>query len=500
MAYVSDDEAFTDYSSGTSLSPLRKYGVFIGGAVVMVLVIIAVALIVFIAWGSSDDDDQTALQKKYQSSVTEIIDLALADKQGYSDLSTMVNTFGNRLSGSAALNNVSAWALQKLKDDGFTNVDYEHCDIPAWKHNPEGDLLVMTAPFFKKLSVLPLGFTIPCTQLTGEVIVLEDFDELETTDVAGKIVVWNKPFTSYGGTVSYRTNGAARASAKNAIASLTRSITPFSLYTPHTGVQYYDEKSDPIPAGAITIEDAELFAYIQNELGQTITIELTLDTSNKDDVAPGQNIVAELRGTEIPEELIVIGGHLDSWDVGTGAHDDAGGIWQCWQAMRILKDNGYTPKRTIRLVMWTSEENGGAGSEAYYEQHKDVDIDNTTFCLESDLGTLTPSGFSFEGNQSGLATVQQICDMMEPTLGPIEVVQGGAGADVSPLIKRGGVPGAGVQVTGHVPNQYFWYHHTNADTIDHIDESDFQKCVGAVASLIYVIADMDENLPRDSSV
>jgi len=202
-----------------------------------------------------------------------------------------------------------------------------------------------------------------------------------------------------------------------------------------------------------------------------------------------------LRGSVIPDEFIVIGGHIDSWDVGAGAHDDGGGILQTWEAMRLLAANDMRPRRTIRLVFWTNEENGGAGADTYYAQHLQ-ELQNNTFCFESDSGTFTPVGFSFSGTQAAKDEITEIATLMSQFVN-LEVYSGGAGADVSPLTNAG-VPGVGLSVAadGVGTDTYFWYHHTRADTFDHINLNEFKLCVGTVASLAYVVADMQTNLPR----
>jgi len=250
----------------------------------------------------------------------------------------------------------------------------------------------------------------------------------------------------------------------------------------------------PIPAASLTFEDAEYLQYVQDN-GDVPVLALFLDCETLEN-SPSRNVIADYLGSELPEELVVIGGHIDSWDIADGAHDDAGGILQTWEAVRLMSALGLRPRRTIRVVAWTNEENGGAGNAAYFEYHK-KELNNTVFCFESDSGTLTPVGFRVSGTDEALAEVQKIADLMDPYV-KMNVVFGSAGADVTPLTNAG-VPGVGLEVAAgneFGPNNYFWYHHTRADTFAHIDMEKLQLCTGSVASLAYVIADMDSVLPR----
>ena len=306
------------------------------------------------------------------------------------------------------------------------------------------------------------------------------------------------------------------------MASLTRSITPYSLYTPHTGSMSYSPDYPKIPAGAITIEDAELLQRMQNR-GQTPILHLYMDHVSEPD-ALSHNVMAELAGSELPNEVVVIGGHIDSWDVGQGAQDDGGGCLISWEAIRLLKQLGLRPRRTIRAVLFTNEENGGRGAKVYASSLTPAQINATVFAMESDSGTSLPIGLSFDGSPDARQILAGIALLLAPTLN-LTVTPGGSGADVAPLAALG-VPAAGLTVADHTAANptYFNYHHTNADTMcvshsltrslalmlmlmltlppfasDHIDPADFNMCLGAFASLAYVIADMPQTLPRKST-
>ena len=208
------------------------------------------------------------------------------------------------------------------------------------------------------------------------------------------------------------------------------------------------------------------------------------------DDAPSQNVMGEIIGSEYPNEVIVLGGHIDSWDVGQGAHDDGGGCVASWQAVKLIKDLGLKPKRTIRAVMWTNEENGLRGGNAYRDAHFD-ELDNHILAMESDAGVFKPSGFGFSGPDESLKILQDIGTLLY-RIDSGKITKGGGGADIGPIMREG-VPGMGLKVDG---SRYFWYHHTNADTFDKVDKDEFNRCVASMAVMAYVVADMDMKLPR----
>ncbi|HZD04454.1 MAG TPA: M20/M25/M40 family metallo-hydrolase, partial [Longimicrobiales bacterium] len=206
--------------------------------------------------------------------------------------------------------------------------------------------------------------------------------------------------------------------------------------------------------------------------------------------APSRNVVAELVGRESPEEVVVLGGHIDSWDVGQGAMDDGGGAVAAWEAVRLLADLGLRPRRTVRVVLWTNEENGLRGGNAYRDQHRDELADHV-LAIESDSGVFDPEGFGFAGSDAAFAIVQAVGRLLEP-VGATSVTRGGGEADIGPIVQEG-VPGMGLEVDG---SRYFWYHHTNADTLDKLDPGEVARCVAAMAVMAYIVAELPEPLPR----
>jgi len=430
------------------------------------------------------------IAKKFEKNGNLIIDKAMSDSQGYDRLGEMLDTFGPRFSGSTNLEKSLEWIIDEMKKDGLENVHGEEVMVPKWIRGKES--AVMTAPWKKDLAVLGLGGSVGTGSkgLSGEVFVVNSFDDLKARagEAKGKIILYNVPFTTYGETVQYRYRGASEAAKVGGIASLIRSVGPYSMNTPHTGTSAYEDGVKKIPHAAITLEDAAMMGRMSKR-GITIKVSLYMEGRFVDDV-PSQNVMGEIVGSEYPDEVIVLGGHIDSWDVGQGAHDDGGGCVASWQAVKLIKDLGLKPKRTIRAVMWTNEENGLRGGEAYRDEHLN-ELDNHILAMESDAGVFKPSGFGFSGPDESLKILQDIGTLLY-RIDSGKITKGGGGADIGPIMREG-VPGMGLKVDG---SRYFWYHHTNADTFDKVDKDEFNRCVATMAVMAYVVADMDMKLPR----
>jgi len=431
-----------------------------------------------------------SIAKQHQSDGEKLIDVAMSDTAGFLRLGNMCDTFGPRFSGTDNLEKAIDWILDEMKADGLQNVHGEEVMIPKWVRGNESAHMI--SPWKKELHMLGLGGSIatPKNGITAEVFVVKSFDDLEerSDEAKGKIILFNVPFTNYGKTVQYRSGGAIAASKAGAVASIIRSVGPYSMNTPHTGGMRYEDGVTKIPHAAITVEDASMIARMI-ERGQKVKITLKMEAHFEDD-SPSRNVVAEIEGSEFPEEVIVMGGHIDSWDVGQGAMDDGGGCVAAWQAVKLMKDLGLRPKRTVRVVLWTNEENGLRGGNAYRDAHK-ASLDNHILAIESDAGVFKPSGFGFSGTDDALAILQDIGTLLKPIESGI-VTKGGGGADIGPIMREG-VPGMGLRVEG---SKYFWYHHTNADTWDKLDRDEFNRCVASLAVMAYVVADMDDRLPR----
>jgi carboxypeptidase Q len=326
--------------------------------------------------------------------------------------------------------------------------------------------------------------------LQGEVLVVESFAELteRASEAQGKIILFDVPFTNYGETVQYRGRGAVAAAEVGAVASLIRSVTPFSLNSPHTGGMNYEEGVRRIPHAAITVEDAQMLHRMQDR-GERVEVLLRME-ARSEGMVESRNIMAEIVGWEHPDEVVVLGGHTDSWDVGQGAMDDAGGVVAAWEAVRLMKELGLRPRRTVRVVGWTAEEVGIYGGRAYAEA-TEREEETHVLGIESDGGVFSPLGFGFTGSDEAFAIVEEIGKLLEP-IGAGATTRGGGGADIGPMMERG-MPGMGLNVE---PTEYFWYHHTEADTLDKLDADELARCVAAMAVMAYVVADLPEALPR----
>jgi carboxypeptidase Q len=426
----------------------------------------------------------------YRAAAARIIGAALTSDRAYTRLAHLTDAIGNRLSGSENLNRAIEWAAAEMKRDGLDNVRKEKVMVPHWVRGEES--LELLTPVPRKLQMLGLGNSIatPAEGITAEAIVVRNFFELERLgeQVRGKIVVYNAPYVDYGATVTYRLEGASRAARFGAVAALVRSITPVSLQTPHTGAMNYDPSQPKIPAAAITIEAAE-FLQRMNDGGEHPMLRLKMEAKFLPD-AEAANVIGELRGSKKPDEIVLIGGHLDSWDVGQGAHDDGGGCIVAWEAVRLLKELGLKPRRTIRVVLFVNEENGLRGGTAYHDAHR-AEIAKHVLAIESDSGVYRPEGFGL----AGTAPLQVRSNLMEigkllSGIGADNIAINGGGADIGPLMREG-VPGASLDVDGA---HYFDIHHTQADTLDKVNPRELALCVATMAVMAYTVADLPESL------
>ena len=423
----------------------------------------------------------------------EIISEAMGSDVAWERLTYMADTFGPRFSGSQNLEDAIDWIVETMQQDGFDKVWTQPVMVPHWVRGEESATLL--SPRKKNLPMLSLGGSVatPKGGISAEVIVVKSFEELLSVkdQVKGKIVLFNAEFTSYGRTVQYRMDGAIEAAKHGAVASIIRSVGPYSMQTPHTGTMNYDEEVTKIPHAAITVEDARLIQRLYDR-GESIRINLNIQAQTLPDTE-SRNVIAEITGTEFPDEVIVMGGHIDSWDVGQGVMDDGGGCVAAWEAVRIMNELGIKPKRTIRVVLWTNEENGLRGAQEYHRWVKEDEksLSNHILAMESDAGVFDPHGFGFTGSERAFEILTEIGTTLQ-TIESGVVTKGGGGADIGPLM-RDGVPGMGLVVDG---SRYFWYHHTAADTMDKLDKEDFNECVATMAVFAYAVADIEEKLPR----
>jgi len=412
-------------------------------------------------------------------------------------LSYLCDRIGNRLSGSAALERAVVWAAAQMKADGLVNVVTPRVKVPHWVRGNESASLV--EPVNKALTMLGLGGSVatPKRGITAEVVPVSSFEELDKKGravIEGKIVLFNVPFEGYNRTVVYRTAGPSRAARLGAVAALVRSITPLSIQSPHTGSLEYVEGFPKIPAAAVTIEDALLIQRLV-DAGNTVTAHLEMDARMLPD-ADSANVIGEIPGRERPDEIVVLGGHLDSWDVGAGAQDDGSGCITALEAVHIIHALGLTPRRTLRVVFWTNEENGGAGGDAYRVWAGDT-VKNHVAAIEMDGGAEKPTGFGLSANgdlQPMLGRVREIGGLLE-RIDAGSIQPGGGGADIAPIMMDG-VPGLALRTVG---THYFDWHHSRADTTDKVKLEDLRANIAAMAVMAYVLADMPAPLRQTTS-
>ena len=440
---------------------------------------------------------QAVITDRHRADANRLIDAALRDSTAYRRLATMTDKFGHRLSGSQSLEDAIAWILEQMRAVGLANVRGEPVMVPHWVRGEESATL--TSPRAQALHMLGLGMSVgtPPTGITAPVIVVNDFEELQrrASEAKGKIVLFDHPFPTdvhplegYRQAVAYRGGAPAAAAKVGAVATLIRSIASFSIQNPHTGSTRYDSTVAAIPAAALSVEDAEMLHRMTNR-GERVVVTLKMSARQLPD-APSRNVVAELRGSEKADEVVVLGGHIDSWDVGQGAMDDGGCSVAAWEAVRLMKQLGLKPKRTVRVVLWTNEENGGRGGRGYRDAHAS-EIPKHNVAMECDGGVFRPLGFKFQGTDAGLAYMKQVGALLD-RIGAGRVERGDGEADVGPLIQRG-IPGLGLDVDA---SKYFWYHHSWGDMMTVIDRGDLAKCVATMAAMAYLLADLDSTVPR----
>ncbi|XP_066142233.1 carboxypeptidase Q-like [Euwallacea fornicatus] len=411
----------------------------------------------------------------------------------YKELARFVDKFGARFSGTENLENAIDYALDIMKQYGLENVHGEEAEVPHWVRNYETAELL--EPRNANVPVLGLGNSVstPEEGIVAEVIVVDTFDQLKSKNVSqnvkGKIVVFNEDWVSYGDSVQYRSHGASEASKLGAVAALVRSVTPFSMSTLHTGWQDYDDDVKKIPTACITKEDARLFQRYQDR-GEKIVLRLNLNYTRYED-SKSRNSVGEIGGSTHPNKVVLVSGHIDSWDVGVGAMDDGGGAFISWYALAVLKGLGLRAKRTLRAVLWTAEEPGLIGWSAYNASHFH-ELENFTFVMESDEGTFAPLGIQYAAGTEGGCIIQEIVNLLAPINATQTKSSSSVGSDISSWTQSL-IPGASLL---NANSRYFWFHHTAADTMDVLNSDNLDKAAAVWAVVSYVIADLNDEFPR----
>lgn len=443
---------------------------------------------------------QTAAIDVYRPQVQRIIAEATSDATAtgaWNRLAELTDKFPARLSGSKNLEGAIAWTADQMKRDGLASVRTETVMVPHWVRGPESASIVR--PYPQGLAIAALGGSIgtPANGLEAEAIVVKDFDELDkrAAEVKGKIVVFNvvydenlRPAVAYRNGTQYRGAGASRAALHGAVGALIRAVGPVGHRTPHTGSMRYADNAPKIPVASVAAEDAAKLQRMQDR-GDRATIRMALGAHVLPD-AQSANVMGELTGRERPDEIVLVGCHLDSWDLASGAMDDGGGCVAMWESLRVLKRLNLQPRRTIRLVLYTNEENGGRGGQGYRDKYADQ-LGKHVLAMESDSGVLPIESYGFQGAPAARAVLAQITSLLAP-LGGTDIDDRFDGADITPL-QRSGVPVLSPTVDMH---RYFYVHHTPSDTVDKVVPAELAKVTAAMASIAYVVAEMPATLER----
>ncbi|HVT44587.1 MAG TPA: M20/M25/M40 family metallo-hydrolase [Thermoanaerobaculia bacterium] len=432
-----------------------------------------------------------------RATIETILEARDHDSHAWEVISHLTDEIGPRLSGTRQAELAVSWTTATLEQWGFPTRN-QPILVPQWIRGVERASLVSHHDHTIVLTALGDSVATPPEGLTADLVVVRSFDELRSLGraVEGKIVLFNSPmsrdlvlardgFTAYAAAVRYRGGGASAAAAQGAVAALVRSATTESMRTPHTGQLCYAAGHPAIPAAAITTEDADLLQRL-SERGEPLRINLVL-TPRWDHDVPSANVIAELRGRDRPEEIVLIGAHLDSWDLGTGAIDNAAGVTAVMEAVRLLRQLGLTPRRTIRVVLFMNEENGLRGSFYYFFGHRH---EKHVAAIESDAGAGRPLGFFTTLGAEGRGRLNEYLAPLA-SFGPFELMPRAlTGADTGILV-RNGVIGFGVRQD---PLHYFDHHHAPSDTLDKVDPEALRMNAAVIAALAWTLAEI-EDLP-----
>lgn len=427
-----------------------------------------------------------------EARIKQLSDEIMRNGKAYDLLHQLTKDIGGRLSGSPQFAKAVQWGKLSMEQNGADKVYLQECMVPHWVRGGQDKAYLVEVDKKKasqKLDVLALGNSLGNGTVTGELLAVADFDELEKRkdEVKGKIVYYNsgfnptniKPFVSYGESGIYRRWGASRAAKYGAIGVMIRSLTESTANDPHTGGMAYIDSFPKIPAIAVGPRDADKVWA----MSKTSTLKLAMTTNGHflpDTI--GHNVIAELTGTEFPDQIITVGGHLDSWDVNEGAHDDGTGVVQTIEIMRALKAVGYQPKHTIRFVLFANEENGLRGGTKYAAEAR-AKGEKHVFALESDAGGFTPRGFSIQAGKEQLEKLRSWIPLLSP-YGSFEITGDGGGADIGPLNRTFGIP------VGELlpdPQRYFDLHHARSDVFENVNKRELLLGAVNMAGLIYLV-------------
>lgn len=432
-----------------------------------------------------------AAQQEDSAFIKRLSDEVLNNGRAYENLRVLTKTIGGRLAGSPGMYKAEAWGQKTLQESGASKVWLQECMVPHWVRGGQDKAVANYKGGKKALDVLALGNSYGSGPkgVHADVLKVTSFEDLESKkdQVKGKIVFYNykfinsniSTFASYGDAVKYRGGGPSAAAKYGAVAVVVRSMSHSVDNNPHTGATRYDTAYAKIPAVAVGLQDADwLNAQTDKE---TVKLDLTTNGKFLPDT-PGHNVIGELTGAEFPDQYITVGGHLDSWDPAEGAHDDGAGIVQTIEILRAFKALGYTPKHTIRFVLFANEENGLRGGTKYAEEAV-AKKEKHVFALESDAGGFTPRGFGLEMNDEQIAKVKKWQPLLEP-YGAGRLEKGGDGADIGPAARALKFPSAGLNPDSQ---RYFDYHHARNDVLENVNKRELEMGAIAMAALIYLV-------------
>ena len=436
-----------------------------------------------------------AQSSAHEEQIKTLYHKSLTSSKAYNWLDHLSNKIGGRLSGSLNAERAVAWGKTELESLGLDRVYLQKVMVPKLVRGTFEYASIITGPGMSmNVPVCALGGSIatPSSGLRAGVVEVKSFEELEALGeekIKGNFVFFNRPmpaelintFEAYSKTVNQRTQGAARAARQGAVGVIVRSMNLRLDDFPHTGSMRYGDlpNSMRIPAAAISTNGAQLLSSML-ALNNDLKFYLKLDCKNFPDVS-SHNVIGEIKGSEFPEEIIVVGGHLDSWDLGDGSHDDGAGIVQSMEVLRLFKQMNYKPKRTIRVVLYMNEENGLRGGTAY-AQYAKQNKEKHIFALESDAGGFSPRGFVFEATNSQFKQIESWKPYFSPYLAD-RFELGGSGADIGPLRDNK------VVLSGLRPDsqRYFNFHHAANDTFDAINKRELELGAAAMSSLVYLV-------------
>jgi len=429
-----------------------------------------------------------------QQASERLMGAALQSPRGWKLLEELCDTIGARLSGSVELEQAVTWGGEKLAALPGVRVEEQEVMVPHWIRGQES--LFLTTPPQRELAMLGLGMSVGTAEegVEAALVVVSSFDELDAlgrAGVEGKIVLYDVPFTTYGATVQYRVRGPDAAARLGAVAALVRSVTPSSLNTPHTGTTRYIDGDGRIPAAAITVEDSETLHRLVDR-GEEVRLRLTMEARQEED-ARSANVIAELKGRELPDEVVLVSCHLDSWDVGQGAQDDGAGCVMAMETIRLISELDYRPRRSVRAVLYTNEENGVVGGATYAQERKQPHV----AVIEADVGCGPARGWRLDLAADDREVSEAEFRAAEARMAPIQEAlqglkadglrRGFAGADIKDLVRQGSLGlGLDMDTSGYWP-----IHHTDADTLDKIDPIVLRRNTAVMAVTAFLLAEAE---------